>query len=151
MGCKDAVLPEPFLRNCTINSLMFEENTRKPYNNDLFLIRALALRLRGNQRLQEETWKVFNRFITRMNGLSVNQFKGVHMNGIPIVEYLLTLNILLYDVDIVDANIIRELARRCVEKFVNTVRLLRLMPSVHLFAVLIVTLSSAEHPTWNDL
>ena len=39
-----------------------------------------------------------------MDGLSPNQFKGVHMNDIPIVEDLLTLNILLYDIDIVDGN-----------------------------------------------
>ena len=35
MGCKDAVLPEPLLRNGTINSLTFEENTRQPYNDNL--------------------------------------------------------------------------------------------------------------------
>ena len=60
-----------------------------------------------------------------MDGLSPNQFKGVHMKDIPIVEDLLTLNILLYDIDIVDGNIIRELARRSVQKYDNTVRLLR--------------------------
>ena len=36
------------------------------------------------------------------------------MNDIPIVEDLLTLNILLYDIDIVDGNIVGELARRSV-------------------------------------
>ena len=47
------------------------------------------------------------------------------MNDIPIVEDLLALNILLYDIDIVDGNIIGELARRSVQKYDNTVRLLR--------------------------
>ena len=47
------------------------------------------------------------------------------MNDIPTVEDLLTLNILLYDIDIVDGNIIGELARRSVQKQENTVRLLR--------------------------
>ena len=60
-----------------------------------------------------------------MDGLSINQFKGVHMNDIPTVENLLTLNILLYDIDIVDGNIVGELARRSVQKYENTVRLLR--------------------------
>ena len=46
-----------------------------------------------------------------MDGLSPNQFPGVHMNDIPILEDLLSLNILLYDIDIVHGNIIRELAR----------------------------------------
>ena len=60
-----------------------------------------------------------------MDGLSADQFQGVHMNDIPIVEDLLTLSILLNDIDIVDGNIIGELARRSVQKYENTVRLLR--------------------------
>ena len=47
------------------------------------------------------------------------------MNDIPTVEDLLTLNILLYDIDIVDGNIVGELERRSVQKYENTVRLLR--------------------------
>ena len=58
-----------------------------------------------------------------MDGLSA-QFQGVHMSVIPTVEDLLTLNILLYDIDIVDGNIVGELARRSLQKYENTVRLL---------------------------
>ena len=47
------------------------------------------------------------------------------MNDIPFVEDLLTLNILKYDIDIEDGNIIGELAGRDVQKYENTVRLLR--------------------------
>ena len=61
-----------------------------------------------------------------MDGLSADQFQGVHMNDIPIVEDLLTLNILLYDIDIVDGKIVGELARRSVQKNENTVRLLKI-------------------------
>ena len=60
-----------------------------------------------------------------MDGLSTDQFQGVHMKDIPIVEDLLTLNIILYDIDIVEGNIVGELARRSVQKYENTVRLLR--------------------------
>ena len=60
-----------------------------------------------------------------MDGLSPNQFQGVHLNDIPIVEDLLTLNIVLYDIDIVNGNIVGELARRSVQKYEKTVRLLR--------------------------
>ena len=60
-----------------------------------------------------------------MDGLSADQFRGVHMNEIPFVEGLLTLNIVLYDIDVVDGNIIGELARRSSQKYNNTVRLLR--------------------------
>ena len=68
---------------------------------------------------------MFNLFINKLDGLSADQFQGVHVNDIPILEGLLTLIILLYDIDIVDGNIIGELARRSVKKYENTVRLLR--------------------------
>ena len=47
------------------------------------------------------------------------------MNDIPFVEDQLTINVVLYDTDIVDGNIIGELARRSAQKYDNTVRLLR--------------------------
>ena len=125
MGCKNAVLPESLLKNHTIKYLTFEENTRQPYNNNLCLFRALALHLYGIQQLEEETSKLFNLFINKMDGLSADHFQGVHMNNFPFVEDLLTLNIVLYDIDIVDGNIVGELARRSVQKYENTVRLLR--------------------------
>ena len=105
MGCKNAVLPEPLLKNHTINCLTYDENTRQPYNDNLCLFPALALHLHSTQRLEEKTSKLFNLFINKMDGLSPNQFQGVHMNDIPTVEDLLILNILLYDIDIVDGNI----------------------------------------------
>ena len=125
MGCKNAVLPKPLMRNGTINCLTYEENKRLPYNDKLCLFRALALHLHGTQQLEEETSKLFNFFINKMDGLSADQFQGVHMNDIPFIEDLLTLNIVLYDIDIVDGNIIGELANRSVQKYENTVRLLR--------------------------
>ena len=125
MGCKKAVLRAPLLRNHTINCLTYEENTRQPYNDNLCLFRALALHLHGTQRLEEETSKLFNLFINKMDGLSPNQFQGVHMNDIPTVEDLPALNILLYDIDFVDGNIVGELARQSVKKYEKTVQLLR--------------------------
>ena len=41
-----------------------------------------------------------------MHGLSPNQFQVSQMNDIPIVEDLLSLNIVLYDIDFVDSKII---------------------------------------------
>ena len=99
MGCKNAVLPEVLLKNHTTNCLTYEENTRQPDNENLCLFRVLALHLHDTQRLEEETSKMFIFFIKKMDGLSRNQFQGVHMNIIPTVEDLLTLNNLLYDIN----------------------------------------------------
>ena len=161
MRCKNALLPEPLLKNCTINCLTYEENTRQSNNDNLCLFRALALHLHGNQRLKDETSKVFNSFIKEMDGLSPNQFKGVHMNDIPIVEDLLTLNILLYDIDIVDGDIIGELARRSVRKYYNTVGLLRFNNHICYVSNINAVFQSfrcpnfdtfsTEHSTWSDI
>ena len=58
MGCKDTVLPDPLLKKHSFKSLKFEENTQETYNDNLSLIRALALHLHGNKRLEEETSKL---------------------------------------------------------------------------------------------
>ena len=49
MSCKDVVLLEPLLKNCTINCFTYEEKTRKLDNDNLCLSRAPALHLKENQ------------------------------------------------------------------------------------------------------
>ena len=111
MGCKIAVSPQLPSRNGTINCLTYEEYVRQTNKDILCLFHVLALHLCGTQRLEERTSKLFNFFVNKKDGLSANQFQGVHMNDVPIVENLLSLNILLYVIDNVDANIIGETVR----------------------------------------
>ena len=59
-----------------------------------------------------------------MDGPSANHFQSVHMNKIPVVEDLLTLNILLHDISTVDGTIIGDIAGRSVHKYEITVQLL---------------------------
>ena len=47
------------------------------------------------------------------------------MTDIPKVEDLLQLNIFLYDIDFVDGELIGELARKSIQKFEKSVKLLR--------------------------
>ena len=151
MGCKDAVLQEPLLKNCTINCLTFEKNTRQPCNANMCLCRALTLQLHGNQRLEAETCKILNSFRNKKDGLSANQFKGVHMNIIPIVEDLLTLNILLYEKDIVDGNFTGELARRSVQKDDKTVTLSRYKNHISYVSYIIAVFQSFCCPNCDAL
>ena len=48
-----------------------------------------------------------------MDGFSPNPFHGVHVNDIPVVEDLLTLNLLLYET--VDVNITGDYVRQSVQ------------------------------------
>ena len=125
VGCKDTVLPEPLLKNNNVNCLTFEKNTLQPYNDNLCLFRALALILHGNKKLEEETSQIFNVFLINSEERDVSKFQGVHLNDIPKIEDLLQLNIFLYDIDFVDGELIGELARRSIQNFEKSVKLLR--------------------------
>ena len=125
MGCKDTVLPEPLLRNCNVNCLTFEKKTRQPYNDNFCLFRAVALHFFGNERLEEETSKIFNLFLNNCGEGDPSKLQGVHMTDIPKVEAILQLNFFLYDIDFVDGELIGELARRSFQKFEKSLKLLR--------------------------
>ena len=125
MGCRDSILPEPLLRNPTVNCLTFEENTRKPYNDNLCLFRAVALHLYGGTALEEETAKLFNIFMSSSGKTDPAQFRGVHMDDFPLVEDAANLKIYWYDVDVVEGAFIGEFARRSIHKYEQSVKLLR--------------------------
>ena len=122
MGCKDTVVPEPLLKNHNVNCLDFERNTCQPYNDNLCLFRAIALHLLGNERLEEETSKIFILFLNNCGEGDPSKFQGVHMTDIPKVEEMLQLNIFLYDIDFVDGELVGELARRSIQKFEKSVK-----------------------------
>ena len=125
MGCEDAILPESLLKNHTINCLTFEKNTRKPYNDNLCLFRAPALHLHGNERLEEETSKVFNLFLVNSTNPDPSKFQGVCMDDIPSVEDIVGINIFIYDIDLIDGAMVGELAPRSNKKYEKEVQLIR--------------------------
>ena len=76
MGCKDAVLPEPLLRNQTINCLTFEENTI--LDNHITITCASFVRLLSICMVLND-WKkklqfYSKLFINKMDALSAHQF-----------------------------------------------------------------------------
>ena len=125
MGCKGAVLPESLLRNPPIYCLTFERNTRQPYKDNLCLFRALALHLHGNERLEEETSKLFNLFLINSSNPDPSKFQGVCMDDIPAVEDMVSTNIFIYDIDLIDGAMVGELARRSIKKYEKSVQLIR--------------------------
>ena len=96
MGCKDAILPEFLLKNLTVNCLTYEQNTEKPYNDNLCFFRALALHLHGNDRLEEETSKLLSLFLDNSTNPDPSKFQGVCMDDIPSVEAIVGMNIFIY-------------------------------------------------------
>ena len=161
MGCKDTVLPEPLLRNWNVNCLTFERNTRQPYNDNFCLLRALALHLHGNEKLEEETTKILKLFLNICGKGYPSKFQGVHMTDIPKVENLLQLNISFFNIDFVDGVLIGEFCRRSIQKFekissfyATTIRFATSATSKHcsrFFGVLRVTHLSQRRGIWSDI
>ena len=125
MVCKDAVLPESLLKNHTVNCLTYEQNTKKPYKDNLCLFRALALHLHGNERLEEETSKFFNLFLVNSTKPDPSKFQGVCIDDIPSVEDIVGINIFIYDIDLIDGAMVGELARRSIKKYEKSAQLIR--------------------------
>ena len=98
---------------------------RQSYNDNFCMFRALALHLHGNEKLEEETSKIFNLFLNTCGEGDPSKFQGVHMNDVPKVEEMLHLNIFLYDIGFVDGELIGELCRRSIQKYEKSVKLLR--------------------------
>ena len=89
------------------------------------MFRAVDLHFHGNEKLEEETSKIFNLFLNNTEKGDFSKFQGVHLNDIPKVKDLLQLNIFLNDIDFVDGELIGELCRRSIQKYENSAELLR--------------------------
>ena len=122
MGCKDAVLPETLSKNHSVKCLAYEQNTKKPYKDNLCLFRALSLHLHRNERFKEETSKLFNLFLVDSTNPQPSKFQGVCMDDIPSVEDIVGINFFIYDIDLFDGGMVGELARRCIKKYQKNVR-----------------------------
>ena len=125
MCCKDSVLPEPLSKLQNVNCLTFEKTPRKPYNDNFCLFKTLALHFFGNERLEEETSKIFNLFVNICREADPSKFQGVQMTDIPKKKEMFQLKSFLYDIDFVDGELIGELERRSIQKFEKSVELLR--------------------------
>ena len=57
-----------------MKSLAYKKNTPKPYNDNLSLLRAVALDLQGDEILEEKTSKLFNLFLEKTGGTDPANF-----------------------------------------------------------------------------
>ena len=79
----------------------------------------------GTERLEEETSKLLNALLDINSNLSVENFRGVALEDIHVVEDLAKVNILVYDIEVSENGIVGELAQRSLQRFNSTATLLR--------------------------
>ena len=114
------------MKNHTVNCLTYEQNTKKPYKDNLCLFRALALHLHGNdKRLEKETSKLFNLFLINSRNSDPSKLQGVCMDDIPSVEDKERIKSFIYDIRLIDGAMVGEIARRSIKKYKKNVQLIR--------------------------
>ena len=123
MGCPDSVLPEPLLKNHSVNCLLSNKD-KEPYKDHLCLFRALAMYMNGRKDLDSHTSRYFTDFISK-SGNDPKNFRGVSVEDLPVVEGIVQRNIFIYDFDIQEGEYVGELARSSIGRFDKTVKLLR--------------------------
>ena len=124
-GCKEAVLPETFLKSHSQLSYLRTEHQKTKQRHNLCRFRALALHLHGNERLEGETSKLFNLFLINSKNLDPSKFQGVCMDDILSVEDIVGINFFIYDINLIDGAMIGELARRSIKRYEKNVQLIR--------------------------
>ena len=80
--------------------------------------------MHANERLEEETSKLFNLFLINSTNPDPSKFQEVCMDDIPYVEDMVVINIFIYDIDLVDGAMVGELARRSIKKYEKNVQLI---------------------------
>ena len=123
MGCPDSVLPEPLLKNQSVNCLLSNKD-KEPYKDHLCLFRALAMYMNGHKDLDSHTSKYFTDFYLK-SGYDPKSFRGVSVEDLPVGEEIVQRNNFIYGFDIQEGEYVGELARRSIGRFDKTVKLLR--------------------------
>ena len=124
VGCKDILLPPNLVKRSDVNCLTYNSNKER-YNDNLCLLRAVCMHKTGNERVEEETKKPFNAYLTANLYLSVQKFRGFDLEDPHFVERVAEVNILVYDIEVSDGGIIGKLAEHSLRRFDSTATLLR--------------------------
>ena len=82
------------------------------------------MNLSGHNDLDSHTSSYFRELITK-SGYVPKNFRGVSVENLPVVEEIVQRNIFIYDFDIQEGEFVGELARRSIERYDKTVKLLR--------------------------
>ena len=114
MGCTDSSLQESLLRSPEVNC-HFSKGHDQLYNDHLCFFRAIAIHLFRSVDVELQAIKLFHNFVSA-SGFEPENFTGVSFHQILIIEELIIQNILIYDFDIEDGEIIVELVRPSVER-----------------------------------
>ena len=129
MRCPDSVLPEPLLRHTQVNCLLSDKD-KQPYKDHLCLFRALTMYLHGHINLAAHTSQLFTEFFSK-TGHDPNNFFGVAIDDLPLVEGIVERSIFIYDFDIQKGEYVGVLARRSIGKLKKNSEIAKIQQPFH--------------------
>ena len=106
-----------------VNCLLSNKD-KEPYKCHLCLFRALAIYMNGHNDLDSHTSIYLTEFVSK-SGYDPKGFRGVSVEELHVVEEIVQRNTFIYDFDIQEGEYEGDLARRGIERFDKTVKLLR--------------------------
>ena len=84
MGCPDSVLPEPLLKNHSVNCILSNKD-KESYKDHLCLFRALVMYMNGHNDLDSQTSRYFTDFISK-SAYDPKSFRGVSVEDLLVVK-----------------------------------------------------------------
>ncbi len=134
LGCKNTNLPEFLTRNNRITTLLRNPETREPYNDNLCMIRGVAMhklgpdsdgRVTKSTALNSRTKDLFKEYMASFPDKDPSRFRGVRHADIPVLERIASVDIYVYGVDYVNGQIVGELVRRSAGAYGDTVHFIQ--------------------------
>ena len=148
VGYKDILLPPKLVKRSGVNCFTYTSNKER-YNDNLRLLRAVCMHKTGSERVEEETKKLPNAYLTANPHLSVQNFREIGLKDLHLVERLAEVTILVYDIEVLDGGIIGELAERSLRRFDSTATLLRYKNDICYVTDVYKVFKSFRRSTWN--
>ena len=105
VGFKNILLPPNLVKRSDVNCLTYKPNKER-YNDNLCLLWAVCMHKTGNERVEEETKKLLNAYLTANPHLSVQNFQGVALEDLHFVERLAEVKTLVYEIEVSDGGIV---------------------------------------------
>ena len=124
LGCIAQNIPSVLLKNKHVKCFV-SDCEKKPYQDNLFVFRALSYDLYGRVQLQQKTMELMQMFLTATRR-DDETFPGIHEDDILVLEALVDRNIQVYSIFFDEqSEMFAELTRRSSMQYTKTTSLLR--------------------------
>ena len=124
VGCKDDLLPPGLGKGTDVNCLTYKANKER-CNENICLLRAIGMHETRTEWLELETLKLLNQYLVIIPNITAENFRGVAVDDLHIVELFVEAKFLGYYIEVSDNGTIGEVAELSLRRISSAVFLLR--------------------------